>query len=154
MRTHTMWARTERLAFVVWLTASVGACTGWQTVEVTPQQLIDERHPSTIRVTRQDGSRVELAHPYTVGDTLLGSVEPVSATTQTPSGHWNFSTTTTPRTAPADTAVRVAIPVADAVRIQQRHVSSSKTAELVFGLLVVGALVAAGIAFATWDSPL
>lgn len=152
MRTRTLWARTERIAFTVWLAASTGACTGWQTVEVSPEQLITEQHPGKLRVTRQDGSRVELEHPSITADTLLGIVRPTTVATRESTGHGDFSTVS--RTVGADTAVKVAIPVADAVRIEKRHVSAGKTAGLVFGLLVVGALVAGAIALASWSGPL
>lgn len=144
MRTGAMWARMERVAFTAWLAASAGACTSWQTVDVAPEQLIAEKHPTEMRVTRKDLSRVELQNPRTAGDTLFGTVQPATVTVRNQS-QYGPSSITTP-TVPMDSVTQARIPFNDAVRIETRHVSAGKTAGLVAGLLVVGAAVAGSMA--------
>jgi hypothetical protein len=139
----------ERLAFALWLGASASACTGWQTVEVSPEQLVAEQHPNKVRVTRQDGSRVEVEHPSITADTLRGTVQPVTVTTRESEGHGDFSTVT--RTVGVDTVTQAIIPVTDVARIERRHVSAGKTAGLVAAILALGAVVAGIVVFATWD---
>jgi len=149
MRNGYRWALAERVAFMVWLAASASACTGWQTVQVSPEQLVAEQHPSKVRVTRQDGSRVEVDHPSITADTLHGTVQPVTVTTRESMGHGEFSPVT--RTVGVDTVTHAAIPVADVARIERRHVSAGKTAGLVAAILALGAVVAGIVVFATWD---
>jgi len=126
----------EQMAVAFWLLASAGACTGWQEVDVSPEQFIAEQHPGAIRVTRRDQGRVELDRPWTVGDTLFGTMEHAAAPTQ-----FQFGLTSTPLAA-GDSVTEARIPFADAVRVEQRHVSAGKTAGMVAGILAVGAMVA------------
>jgi hypothetical protein len=134
---------------MVWLAVSAGACTGWQTVQVSPEQLVAEQHPNKVRVTRQDGSRIEVEDPTVAEDTLLGTIQPVTVTTRESTGHGEF--TPVIRTVGVDTITRAAIPIADITRVERRHVSAGKTAGLVAGILALGAVVAGGIALAGWD---
>jgi len=48
--------------------------------QVAPAQLIANRHPSAVRVTRTDQSLFVLRHPTIVGDTLLGTLDSAWAT--------------------------------------------------------------------------
>jgi len=50
------------------------ACTSWHVHEgVSPLQFITTQHPSLVRLTRADGSHVEIDHPQVAaGDTLTG----------------------------------------------------------------------------------
>ena len=139
MRSGALWGRMERLAFTVWLAASAGACTSWQTVNVSPDQLIAEKHPGKIRVTQQDGRRMEIDAPTTAGDTLLGTILPSTVTVHEPLGQGQYKTST--RVVGADTSTQARIPFSDMTRIETRHVSEGKTIGLVVGILAVGALV-------------
>ena len=147
MQTRISWPRMERLAFTLWLTASAGACTGWQTVEVSPEQLIAGQHPKTVRVTLRDGSRVEVEHPGIFADTLHGAVQPTTVTTRKSVGHGEFSPVV--QTVGPDTATQALIPVAEVARIERRHVSAGRTTALVVAILAVGAVVAGTIALAS-----
>ncbi len=142
MRTGASWAKMERLAFTAWLAASATGCTSWQTVNVSPEQLIAEQHPKQLRVTSQDGSRMEIQGPSTSGDTLLGTIR-TTVTGRHPTGQGQYTTST--RTVAGEQAQ---ILFSDVTRIETRHVSEGKTIGLVVGILavVVGALVAYGIA--------
>ena len=121
MRSRISWSRMERLAFALWLGASAGACTGWQTVQVSPEQLVSEQQPKKVRVTRQDGTRVEVDHPTVADDTLHGTIRRATVTTRESMGHGEFSPVT--RTVGADSVTQAIIPLADVARIERRHVS-------------------------------
>ena len=146
MRTRALWARTERLAFAIWLAASAGACTSWQAVDVSPEQLLTEKHPDEIRVTRQDGSRVELVAPQAVGDTLVGVLHPSSAVIGTVQPAGVFGVASDGQTVTNDPHAR--IPFNDAVRIETNRVDAGRTVLLVIGMAAVAALVAGAAATA------
>ena len=52
----------------------LAACTSWHVEnEVSPTQLISTKHPRVVRLTRTNGSHVEIDHPQiAAGDTLTG----------------------------------------------------------------------------------
>lgn len=66
-----------RFSTVPWILAIVGAllplggCKTWQPSTVSPQRLIGEEDPSSIRVTTADGSIVTLDHPRVVNDSIV-----------------------------------------------------------------------------------
>jgi len=53
----------------------LSGCTSWHVQQVAPAQVITDGHPSTVRVTRADQSRVVLRHPTIVDDTLVGALD-------------------------------------------------------------------------------
>ena len=60
--------------FVGVLALLSSACAGgWQTEQLTPAQVL-EKHPERIVVHLSDKSRLELAHPTIVGDSLRGEL--------------------------------------------------------------------------------
>jgi hypothetical protein len=74
------------------ITLSGTGCYVWHTDHVAPQAVLDTRHPEWLRVTRADGSLVELQHPALQGDTLVGTEagkreDSVADTRGTPQGH-------------------------------------------------------------------
>ena len=48
----------------------VSGCTGWRQVAVAPDALVD--NPTHVQVTRADGTRITLADPRIVADSLYG----------------------------------------------------------------------------------
>lgn len=58
--------RTRRLAFALWLTA----CSTWRPVQLAPTPGFHEKEH--VRVVRSNGSRIELASPSIVDDSLVG----------------------------------------------------------------------------------
>lgn len=149
MRGTATRARTKMMAFPIWLVASAGACTSWQTQEVPPEQLIAERHPSEVRVTLQDGRQQDLSAPFMLGDTLAGTA---GSTEKGPRAEGNSAAFGQQGTSGADTGVRVLIPTTDLVRIQTNHVSAGKTAGLVIGMaVVVAGLLAAAETHGNWN---
>lgn len=93
------------------------ACSTWHVEEgVSPLLLIATEHPSRLRVTRSDKSRIVLENPRIAGsDTLVGQGDKGP-----------------PRVA-----------VSDVRQIATQHVSTSKTVGLVLGLSAVAAIVIA-----------
>jgi hypothetical protein len=60
---------------VLWTLLSatmLAACTSWQVQSVSPEQLIADEQPSTVRVLLQDGGRVVVNSPRISADSLLG----------------------------------------------------------------------------------
>lgn len=57
---------------VLLLSLSLSACVNWRYEMASPAQVINEQHPSTVRVLRQNGASVTLAAPSVVGDSLRG----------------------------------------------------------------------------------
>src|SRR5437899_10921054 len=63
------------IAFTLLLWYLAG-CTSWRVQDLTPQQVIDQRHPASVRVTRRDGSQLVLDHPRIAkGASLVGLVQ-------------------------------------------------------------------------------
>jgi len=149
MQIRILWPAIGRLALAVSVAAAASACTGWQTVQVSPEELVAEQHPKKLRVTLHDGSRVEVESPAISDDTLRGAIRPVTVTTRESAGHGEFTTVT--QTMGADTASEAAIPVGAVTRVERRHVSTGKTVGLVAGLVALGAVVAGTIALSAWD---
>jgi hypothetical protein len=58
---------------VLLLAATTAGCTHWKTQSVTPRELVTERQPSMVRVSRIDGRRLVLDRPEIVGDTVYGA---------------------------------------------------------------------------------
>jgi hypothetical protein len=58
----------------VLLLGYLAACTSWHVEkEVSPQQLISTKHPRVVRLTRANGSHIEIDDPLiAAGDTLTG----------------------------------------------------------------------------------
>ena len=140
MRGRAWWGGTERIAFTVWLAASAGACTSWQTQEVSPEQLVTERHPEAIRVTLSDSSRLEVISPVMVGDTVVGMTPSAPAG---PRLNGNAGAFGLGAASPEDTGARVRIPSSELIRVQTNHIDGGKTALLVVGIAaVVGGMLA------------
>lgn len=61
--------------FVLPLTVvmTMAACTKWSTQKLPVQEVIRRDPPSRIRVRRRDGSRIVLASPSILGDSLVGT---------------------------------------------------------------------------------
>jgi hypothetical protein len=66
--------RTRVIAAVL-LLAYLPACSSWRVEKVSPQALIEAKHPAQVRVSRPDGTKQVLHQPSIAGDTLRGSVQ-------------------------------------------------------------------------------
>ena len=69
-----------RLRALSLLVAYLPACQAWRTETVTPQAVIEAKHPDQLRVVRADGTKQVLHWPALVVGTLRGTVrEPAIA---------------------------------------------------------------------------
>ena len=96
--------RARRRAFALWLTA----CHTWRPVQLAPTPGFQEKE--RVRVVRSNGSRIELASPSIVDDSLVGQGRR------------------------PDT--RVAIPMTEVRRVETRRLSTMRTVLLVGGVAV------------------
>ena len=133
MRTRT---RHRQLVACVLLTAYFAGCTTWRTQQASPQQFIEEKEPSRVRVTLLDGSTREYFSPWVHADSIRGyrSYQPQSADT-------------------ASAAQVEPTAVEDVAKIKARGVSGGRTAVLGVSIVLVAGLVAVVVAAATWDGP-
>lgn len=100
-RSPPSWRRLLSLSL---LAVHLGACTTWRVQQPTPETVIRDRAPTTIRITRTDGSTVIVHRPMIEGDSVVGQLTGSES---------------------ADTAAkRIAIPLSaiEAVAIRRLHV--------------------------------
>jgi SAM-dependent methyltransferase len=122
-RQALLWKSRRKAVSVALLLglSNLSGCTSWQEKEVAPAQLVADQHPSTVRVTRADQSRVVLQQPTIGGDTLVGMVAAGRPRGET----------------------RIAL--ADVKRIEVRHFSAGRT----IGLAAAVPAVALGVFLVT-----
>jgi hypothetical protein len=65
-------ARWRGLISPLLIASYTAACHSWQPVGPTPAAYLREHQASAVRVTRSDGTLLELKEPRVVGDTLMG----------------------------------------------------------------------------------
>ncbi len=107
-----MRRRAIALALLIWY---VPACTSWQVARgITPQQLIAARHPPVVRVTLHNSSQFVLDEPSIAGDSLAGFVSGKDSSVVT----------------------------SDVRHVEIRSIDGRKTAGLVGGLALLGAIIA------------
>jgi hypothetical protein len=116
-----------RAVAIVLIACQLAACTSWRLETLSPADVMQQQYPEVVRVERQDGHREVWYRPQINGDSLIG--------------WWDTARKTPDRR----------VPLADIRQVSTSHVSAAKTSAL---LVVLGGLLAAGIAMATWDGPL
>lgn len=102
--------RVRRALAAAWLAATLTGCVSWKVREVTPERLLaEEEGLRAVRVTRSDGSLVELWTPQIENDRLIGN--------------------------PTERAIaRVSVPLRDVQYVAIRRTSFGKTALMVLGV--------------------
>jgi hypothetical protein len=123
------YALLGRITLLAALGLHAGACMSWKTQPVSPDQVV-AKNPDQVRVTLGNGSRIVVARPTIIGDSLIG---------------------TAPGSDPKPAMPRRVIPLSDIRSVQVQRVNAGKTALLIAG---VGVTAVAVIAAATWDGPL
>jgi hypothetical protein len=107
--------RRTRVIAAVLLLAYLPACSSWRVENVSPQALIEAKHPTQVRVSRPDGTKLVLHQPSIAGNTLRGSVQ------------------------------EPAIPLDDVQIVETRHRDTGKSLLLVGGIfigaMVAGAII-------------
>ncbi len=123
--------RVRRLVAWAIMAGLVAGCTRWKTQDIAPEQVIAEKKPKLIRVTRADYSVVLLEAPHIVADSLIGMAR-----------------------AEGNQALRlrrrVALPLEEIRMIEVHEIDGGRTALLVAG---IGLTVIAVVAAATKDDP-
>jgi len=123
MQTWRIGSPLTRSTALLLLACYLPACTSWRTQQAAPQDVIAAQHPQAIRVTRTDGSQVEITSPRIEADTLIGHRAGV---------------------APRDSAeARVAIPLSEVAQIEVRQNDAGKTIALAAGVGLAVLLIAA-----------
>ena len=56
----------------VLLAGQVAGCSSWRVEQAPPEQVLHQRTPTEVRVTRTDGSQLVLGRPRISGDSLTG----------------------------------------------------------------------------------
>lgn len=118
---HRAYAFPGRITLLGVLGLHAGACMSWKTQPVSPDQVV-AKQPDQVRVTLESGSRIVIARPAIIGDSLIG----------TPPG--------------ADTkriAQRLAVPLSDIRSVEVQRVNAGKTALLIAGVGVTALAVIA-----------
>ena len=110
----------------------VAGCTRWKTQDIAPEQVIAEKKPKLIRVTRADYSVVLLEAPHIVADSLIGMAR--------------IDGNPAPRR-------RVALPLEEIRKVEVQGIDGGKTALLVVGIGLTVAVVAAAAAAAAASDP-
>ena len=118
-----------QVALLAALGLPAGACVSWKTQAVTPDQVV-ARSPDQVRLKLRDGSRVTVAGPVIIGDSLIGA--PPSADSRR-------------------IAQRLAIPLSEIQSVEVQRLNAGRTALVIAGVGITAAVV---IAAATWDGPL
>jgi len=100
--------------------ASTGCISHWQAQQGPPALVVSRTTATEFRITRKDGTRVNVDRPRVEGDSLIGRLEPVGA--------W------------PDTSARIAIPLADI------HSIAEKEADLAASV-AIGTVISLGLLF-------
>jgi hypothetical protein len=104
---------------------SSSGCMHWKTQSAFPE-VVAGKHPSRVRVTRGDGSRVVLLRPEVLGDSLVGA----------PAGR-------------SRSGGRPAVALADVSEVALRRVDPAATAAMGLGTLALAGVVVIGL---LWSS--
>ncbi|HTO72349.1 MAG TPA: hypothetical protein VMJ30_00955 [Gemmatimonadales bacterium] len=125
----------------VLLVSYLSACTGYHTEEATPREVVTTKHPDRVRITRQDGSQIELLQPAIEADSVIGRNAAVAdSLSRIPGVMGQMPTEATPDSLKP----RVAVALADIQKVEVEQMDAIKTVVLVgaVGLLIVVAAAA------------
>ncbi len=115
----------RRLVLVPLLLFLVG-CKTWEPAATTPQRLIAEEQPSSVRVTNGDGVRMTLRSPMFLNDSLISVTAPSPGAVVVP--------------------LRIGVPADDVVLLEVGRFSAGRS------IALAGVIAAASIAWARTQS--
>jgi hypothetical protein len=72
MKARSPAGRRRPVVATAVLATQLAACSSWHVEQVAPEQLLHQRAPAEVRVTRTDGNQLVLAQPQLSGDSLTG----------------------------------------------------------------------------------
>ncbi|MDH4130735.1 MAG: hypothetical protein OEW17_02195 [Gemmatimonadota bacterium] len=125
-----MWRDSFARRMVAGLVAVVlvlqgSGCAEWMNYQQPPAEVLTEKSPEQVRVTRVDGKQLEVFSPKIVNDTLVGyrsmSGDPAKQ---------------------EDQVVRIAVADIKSMEVRQANTGGVVVLVAVAGLLLVGAIVA------------
>ncbi|MCH7532616.1 MAG: hypothetical protein IIB36_12785 [Gemmatimonadetes bacterium] len=73
-----------RPLLTVILLGLLAGCRTWQPATVSPERLIAEQRPSSVRVTVSGGATITLKHPLIINDSIVSSEAPAAGATFVP----------------------------------------------------------------------
>ena len=114
--------RVIAIGLLLSFSAQVTGCSSWSAQTKPPGQVLTEKSYKQVRVTKADGSRIELYNPTVVNDTLTGYRKPPSERAR---------------------GEPVPIAVSDILYIEVRRIDTGKTILLAAGISVTLLLIAA-----------
>jgi hypothetical protein len=109
---------------LVLLGSQVSACTSWTTQAVSPEEFLREGTADEVRITRTDNTRLVLAHPQLVGDSVTGKPPDSAGTMGSEAG---------------------AVPLADIQSVAVRRKDGTKTTLFIVGLGVTAGMLAVAL---------
>jgi hypothetical protein len=68
--------RGFRLVFFLVALAGLGGCTSWRAQARSPQLVLPEKHPPSVKLELQDGSRMVVTSPRVEAEDLVGFGKP------------------------------------------------------------------------------
>ena len=119
---HGMRVWRSGIAWLL-LLAYLPACTSWHIGTPTPAQFVETEHPQSVRVTRTDGTTIQLQSPMIRGDSLVGTISA--------------------RPAREDSSKTVSLALSDVRFVEVKRTSTGKTLLAVGGGLALGIVVLA-----------
>lgn len=127
-------ARVARRVAALLSVVALAACTSWRVQGEPASQVVEMRHPASIRVTRSDMTGIVLHAPRLAGDTVVGFADGARTS--------------------GDGARRIAIPAAEVRQVSIQVRDPVKTAALVVAVGLAGIatlfISAFGQALALW----
>jgi len=133
---------TRRLAALAMIALLLGGCSTWRMQGQAPATTVSARpSPPHVRITLQDGTRLEVYQAVVQEDSLLG-VGPAA-----PSSYYNYGRPV----APTVSHPRIAVALGDIRTLEIRTHSGGRTTLLVTGI-IVGLLAVFIIGLATDES--
>jgi hypothetical protein len=108
------------------LVFQVSGCAEWMAYQQPPAQVLTEKSPEQVRVTRIDGKQLEVFSPRIVNDTLVG-----------------YRSLSGDPTKQEGQVVHVAVADIQSMEVRQANTGGGVVLVVLAGLLIVGAVIAA-----------
>jgi hypothetical protein len=122
---------SRRLTALVMIALLLAGCSTWRMQGQAPATVVSgSKKPLDVRVTLQDGRKLELYRAVVQGDSLVGIATDPKPKTST----WGVSGTPTPH---PDEAVRIAVALSGIRAIELRATDGVKTALFITGVVFV-----------------
>src|SRR5580765_206351 len=107
------YALLGRITLLAVFGLNAGACVSWKTQSASPEQVVAKK-PDQVRVTLGNGSRIVVAAPTIIGDSLIGTAPGAGSD-------------------PKHAAPRRVVSLSDVQSVEVQRVNAGKT-----GLLIAG----------------